>query len=120
MMKVHPLPVNLRLKWFTMDLYPEFLRKKITHPEVVIPGEIMDRNVSIGKLLQCGESSVKSLGNDGSVFEPEIKEVTKDKQFSCGWKYGCEERQKLILLFLLFQLACQTQMYVRDEECAHQ
>jgi hypothetical protein len=51
--------------------------KIAAHPHVVIPDEKMDWNSAVSDFRQFPEDANKSLGDNGAVFEPEIKQVSE-------------------------------------------
>src|SRR5580658_678500 len=57
----------------------QFLFEIAAHPHVMIAGEKMDRDTTVGDLRQLSQNAGISFGDHGSVLVPEIEQVPDDE-----------------------------------------
>src|SRR5450631_166326 len=68
---------------FIINGYGQFLFKIIFHPHVVVAHEKLNRNSGICKCSQFTQNAYVTFWYHGLILKPEIKQVTKDENFSC-------------------------------------
>jgi hypothetical protein len=83
--------VNCRVERVAMNRNVHFLFPEISHPEIVIAADIVDMNSAAADIMQCRKNPGKPFGNGVIVFEPEIKEITKDDKAGGVGGYALEE-----------------------------
>ena len=110
---------NLCFERFGVQLDTDFLVQVPSHPEIVVPGEIVDGYPAIGEVLQSGQRAVKSFRDDGCIFKPEVKEIADNKQLFSVRKDTAEECQQAVLLLTFFLTGAEAEVDIGDEIDRH-
>src|SRR5665648_40875 len=74
---------ELSLHWFPMNNHSRFTGKVIEYPDVMIPSEKMNWNSTIANFGKRPKHTNKSLRCYFAIFKPEIKNIAKEKYYSC-------------------------------------
>ena len=96
-------------------MHTKLFLEEVTHPEVVVACDVMNRDAPVGKRLQGGQSPVKPLRNNRGVFEPEIKQIPEDAQLPGLWKDPLEKRQQTVFFLALRLPIAQSKMHIGNE-----
>ena len=78
-MEEDPFPGYGDFKRIKMQFHSQFCLEELPHPEVMVAGEIVHLDATIGEFLKRRQSSMESFRDHSLVFKPEIKQIANNK-----------------------------------------
>src|SRR6478672_11647287 len=71
--------VELKAFWFKIDRHIQFFLKILAHPHIMVANEEMNGYPGIGQFCYFSQQAYTALWNHLSVFIPEVKHITHNK-----------------------------------------
>ena len=105
--------------WLTVELDAQLVVEVAKAPQVVVADEHVDGDAGIGKLGQLALDAGEAPGNHGLVLEPEVEQVTHQKQHLTVGAYLVEKLQEFPFTLLAVLHGGDPKVKVRDEIDGH-
>jgi hypothetical protein len=113
--KVNPLTIDFHDRFGRIDMHAHGAIQEIVGPIIMITKYAVDIHAAVPKLIQMTDHIEVAFRDNVVILEPEVEEVSDEKQGAAGAPDHIEELVEVLTSFLFLITVVESKMYVGDK-----